>query len=53
MAETVSRRGTDAWIAAVEIQPASGLWGVYTERTTHLEVFAYPQDLLSMLRSVE
>ena len=46
LAETARRRGGRAAVAALILTSGTGLWGIYTARTTHLELFALPQDLL-------
>jgi hypothetical protein len=46
LAETARRRGGPAAVATLILTSGTGLWGVYTVRTTHLELFALPQDLL-------
>jgi hypothetical protein len=44
---TAEDRGEPAWIATMNLTAGAGLWGVYKARTTHLEVFGLPQDLLA------
>jgi hypothetical protein len=45
LANTARKRGEPAWVAQLILTPGAGLWGVYKAKTTHLEVFAIPQDL--------
>jgi hypothetical protein len=52
LASTARRRGEPAWIATMALTMGAGLWGVYKPRTTHLEVFGLPRDLLARVDHV-
>jgi len=52
LVSTAHRRGEPAWIATMKLTVGAGLWGVYKPRTTHLEVFGLPQDLLARVDHV-
>jgi hypothetical protein len=52
MAQTARGRNKAVWIAELRFRPDSGIYGVYNARTTHLEVFAYPQELLALVAGV-
>jgi hypothetical protein len=52
LADTARQRGESAWIAELILRPGAGLWGVYNAKTTHLEVFGLPQDLLDRVDNV-
>jgi hypothetical protein len=55
-AERLTRRaykqGAEPWVATLRMTSGAGLWGIYTAATTHLEVFAVPQDLLARVDEV-
>jgi hypothetical protein len=42
LAETARRRGAPASVATLILAAGTGTWGIYTPRTTHLELFALP-----------
>ena len=54
LVDTAQRRAEPAWIARLVFAHGgtAALWGVYKERTGHLEVFGLPQDLLASVDSV-
>jgi hypothetical protein len=47
--QSAHRRREPAWVA--ELDP-SGLWGVYKAKTTHLEVFGLPADLVARVSKI-
>ncbi len=48
---TAHKRGDDAWNAGVTLKSGFGLYGTYNAKTTHLEVFGFPDDLLELADS--
>lgn len=52
LARSAHGRGEPAWIATMNLTAGAGLWGVYKARTTHLEVFGLPPDLLARVDRV-
>ena len=53
MRRSAHNRGQTAWVATLRFLGQSGLYGIYNERTTHLEVFASPKDLLDLVENVD
>ena len=47
LAERKRAAGEPAWVATLILNSAAGLWGLYNAKTTHIELFALPQDLLA------
>lgn len=52
LVKSAERRGERAWLARLTFRADTGLWGLYNARTTHLEVFGLPQDLLARVEEI-
>ncbi len=52
LVDTAHRCGEQAWIATMNLRAGAGLGGVYNTKTTHLEVFGLPHDLLARVDQV-
>lgn len=52
MVKSAHNRGEQAWTAEIRFVAETGLYGVYNGRTTHIEAFAYPHEMLRLVDNV-
>lgn len=53
LAARAHEQGQRAGIARVRITPGDGLYAMYTSKSTHLEVFGFPEHLLARVDGIE